>query len=220
MKKEKVEESQTANIAKEIKGILDDNYFYINIRLNEMFRGGIEWSVYYKNVNSKLYFSNKNKPLLTSKYNTIADIYILRDIFQKLQGRIISEEGFGFFENNRTIYCLFREMKEISSLKIVNIFTMYTLVNITTGLISRNVLVSCINLAVCIVAGIFVLYSNKKLNDLVKNTTKESQDILLKNLIRGKGLNFVKEIRNELYKEGVYKYGFNKKTRKAFNKSV
>ena len=61
---------------KEIKGILDEDYFHINVTLNDKFRGGIEWAVYYKNLPTDDYFSEKNKPLLTSRRNTIADIYI------------------------------------------------------------------------------------------------------------------------------------------------
>ena len=125
MKKKKVEENKTIDLREEIKGILDDNYFHVNIRPNEMLKGGIEWTVYYKNVNSKTVFSDKNKPLLTSRYNTIADIYILRDIFRELQDQIIEEEGFEFFRDNRKIYYLMWEIKERASLGMLNIFTIY-----------------------------------------------------------------------------------------------
>ena len=219
MKKE-VEGSNLTKIINEIRGILNDNYFHVNIKLNEKFIGGIEWAVYYKNLKKDDYYSARNRPLLTSKQNAIADIYILRDIFGKLQDKIIDEKCFDLFIDNQKIYYLFREVKEIASLAILNIFTIYTLVNIITGLISRNALVSCINLAVCIVVGIFLLATNKKLSSLINNKRQISQDILLKALIRGKGLSFVKEIRNELYKEGVYKYGTNKKTGKTFDKSI
>ena len=219
MKKE-VEGSNLTKIINEIRGILNDNYFHVNIKLNEKFIGGIEWAVYYKNLKKDDYYSARNRPLLTSKQNAIADIYILRDIFGKLQDKIIDEKGFDLFIDNQKIYYLFREVKEIASLAILNIFTIYTLVNIITGLLSRNILVSCINLAVCIVVGIFMLAINKRLNNLINNKRQISQDILLKIFIKGKGLSFIKEIRNELYKEGIYKYGTNKKTGKTFSKSV
>lgn len=220
MKKKKVEENKTIDLREEIKGILDDNYFHVNIRPNEMLKGGIEWTVYYKNVNSKTVFSDKNKPLLTSRYNTIADIYILRDIFRELQDQIIEEEGFEFFRDNRKIYYLMWEIKERASLGMLNIFTIYVFVNLATVLIKSNIAVSFINLIACIGVAIFFLHKNKKLNKLLDNAEKETQDILLKVLIRGKGLGFVKEIRNRLKEEGVYKYGTNKKARKETKQSI
>lgn len=220
MKKKKVEENKAIDIKEEIKGILDDNYFHINIRPNELFRGGIEWTVYYKNVNAEVFFSDKNKPLLTSRHNTIADIYILRDIFRELQDQIIEEEGFEFFRDNRKIYYLMWEIKERASLGMLNIFTIYVFVNLATVLIKSNIVVSFINLIACIGVAIFFQHKNKKLNKLLDNAEKETQDILLKVLIRGKGLGFVKEIRNRLKEEGVYKYGTNKKTGKTFKQSI
>ena len=220
MKKKKVEENKAIDIKEEIKGILDDNYFHINIRPNELFRGGIEWTVYYKNVNAEVFFSDKNKPLLTSRHNTIADIYILRDIFRELQDQIIEEEGFEFFRDNRKIYYLMWEIKERASLGMLNIFTIYVFVNLATVLIKSNIAVSFINLIACIGVAIFFQHKNKKLNKLLDNAEKETQDILLKVLIRGKGLGFVKEIRNRLKEEGVYKYGTNKKTGKTFKQSI
>lgn len=220
MKKKKVEENKTIDLREEIKGILDDNYFHVNIRPNEMLKGGIEWTVYYKNVNAEVFFSDKNKPLLTSRHNTIADIYILRDIFRELQDQIIEEEGFEFFRDNRKIYYLMWEIKERASLGMLNIFTIYVFVNLATVLIKSNIAVSFINLIACIGVAIFFLHKNKKLNKLLDNAEKEAQDILLKVLIRGKGLGFVKEIRNRLKEEGVYKYGTNKKTGKTFKQSI
>lgn len=220
MKKKKVEENKTIDLREEIKGILDDNYFHVNIRPNEMLKGGIEWTVYYKNVNAEVFFSDKNKPLLTSRHNTIADIYILRDIFRELQDQIIEEEGFEFFRDNRKIYYLMWEIKERASLGMLNIFTIYVFVNLATVLIKSNIAVSFINLIACIGVAIFFLHKNKKLNKLLDNAEKETQDILLKVLIRGKGLGFVKEIRNRLKEEGVYKYGTNKKTGKTFKQSI
>ena len=220
MKKKKVEENKTIDLREEIKGILDDNYFHVNIRPNEMLKGGIEWTVYYKNVNAEVFFSDKNKPLLTSRYNTIADIYILRDIFRELQDQIIEEEGFEFFRDNRKIYYLMWEIKERASLGMLNIFTIYVFVNLATVLIKSNIAVSFINLIACIGVAIFFQHKNKKLNKLLDNAEKETQDILLKVLIRGKGLGFVKEIRNRLKEEGVYKYGTNKKTGKTFKQSI
>lgn len=220
MKKKKVEENKTIDLREEIKGILDDNYFHVNIRPNEMLKGGIEWTVYYKNVNSKTVFSDKNKPLLTSRYNTIADIYILRDIFRELQDQIIEEEGFDFFRDNKKIYYLIWGIKERAGLAMLDIFTLYIFIDLVTTLIEDNAVVGFVNLIACIGGAIFFLYKNKKLNKLLDNAEKETQDILLKVLIRGKGLGFVKEIRNRLKEEGVYKYGTNKKTGKTFKQSI
>lgn len=216
-KKEVKEEDNLTKIVKEIEGILDRNYFHTNIKITG---DKVEWAVYYRNVNTDVYYSDKNRPLLTSRKNTIADIYILRDIFQGLQSEIIVEEGYSFFLESKKIYFLISEIKEMSSLGMLNIFTIYVFVNLAIVLIKSNIVVSFINLITCIGVAIFFLQKNKKLNKLVDNAKEESKDILLKVLIRGKGLGFVKEIRNRLKEEGVYKYGTNKKTRETSNESV
>ena len=213
MKKKKVEEDNLTKMINEIEGILDREYFHMNIKITEEQK--IEWVVYYRNLNTKIYFSNKNKPLLTSSKNTIADIYTLRDIFQELQDQIIEEEGYAFFKDKFNIYYLILEIKERATLGMLDIFTTYVLVNLVTNLITNNLVVSFINLIACIGIAIFIYYKSKKLNKLIDNAEKIENKILLKNLIKGKGLGFVKEIRRELHNKGVYKYGINKKTGKA-----
>ena len=220
-KKEKeIEENKTTKMIKEIKGILDEDYFHINVKLNEKFRGGIEWAVYYKNLYTDDYFSEKNKSLLTSRRNTIADIYILKDIFEKLKQETVEEAGFEFFRDNKRILNFMKEIKETSSIGMINIFTIYTFVNIVIILITNNFIVAFINLFLCILVNIYLSFKNKKMNKLLNEAEDVKEKILLKNIIKGQGFEFVKKIRKELHNKGVYKYGINEKTRKTTNKSI
>lgn len=209
----KEEESNLTKMIKEIQEILDTDYFHINIRITETQK--IEWAVYYKNLKTDDYYSDKNKPLLTSRRNTIADIYILKDIFEKLKQETVEETGFEFFRDNKKIYWLIKAIKESSSLGMLDILTVYALVNVVIVTIAKNFIISSLNLSVCILAIIFFIIKNKKMNRLLDETEKLKEKILLKNLIKGQGLCFVKKLRKELHNKGVYKYGLNEKTRKT-----
>ena len=213
MEKKKVEEDKTINMINEIRGILDDNYFHICVSFNKKFRNNIEWAVYYKNLNQDDYFSNKNKPLLSSSKNTIADIYILKDIFDKQQQK--EKEDFGLFMDNMKIHTLVREVKERASLGMINIFTVYVLVCMIINSIANKVVSSFLGLLVCILISIYFLHTNKKLNKLVDTVQKVNEKVLLKNLIKGKGIVFLNELKKELREKGVYTYAINKETRKA-----
>ena len=214
MKKE-IKENKTTKMVNEIRGILDNDYFHINAGLNQKYTGGIEWTVYYKNLITDDYFSDKNKPLLTSKHNTIADIYILKDIFDKLKQQIEEAGGFELFRDNKKLYWLIKVIKENAYLGIINIFSIYVFVNLIIILISKNYIASFINFATCIIIAIYIIFKNKKMNKLIDEAELLKKKILLKNLIKGQGLLFVKKLRKELYSKGVYKYGTNKETRKT-----
>lgn len=65
----------------EINSILDREYFHVNISVHE--DETISWKIYYRNLPDQVYWSNKNKPILTSDKNTKADIYKLRNKFER-----------------------------------------------------------------------------------------------------------------------------------------
>lgn len=65
----------------EINSILDREYFHTNITVHE--DETISWRIYYRNLPEQVYWSNKNKPILTSDKNTKADIYKLRNKFER-----------------------------------------------------------------------------------------------------------------------------------------
>ena len=216
--KEKVkEENNLTKMINEIQGILDKDYFHVNIRITETQK--IEWAIYYKNLTTDNY-SDKNRPLLTSRKNTIADIYILKDIFKKLKQETVEEAGFEFFRDNKKLYWLIKGIKEISTLGMLNIFTIYTFVNIGIIVLANNFIVSTINTFLCILIGIYFTFKNKKMNKLLDEAEEVKEKILLKNLIKGQSFEFVKKIRKELHNRGVYKYGINEETRKTTNKSI
>lgn len=213
--KKNIKENKTTKMIDEISGILDNDYFCINVTQNENFRYGIEWTVYYKNLKTDDYYSDRNKPILTSRKNTIADIYILKDILEKLKKETIEDVGFDFFSDNMKIYYLIKEVKDILSLGMLDIFTIYTIANIVIVLIANNFIISIINFVLCILGAIYFIFKKKKTDKLLDEAEEIKKKILLKNLIKGQGLEFVRKIRKELHNRGVYKYGTNKETRKT-----
>ena len=218
MKKEVEEENNLTTMINEINRILEEDYFHVNIRITEEQK--VEWTVYYKNLKENEYFSGRNKPLLTSRKNTIADIYILKAIFEELKQNTKKENGYEFFKDNFKIYFSINEIRERASLGMLAIFSIYVFANMAIIFILNNYIASFYNAIVCFLACMYYIHENKKINKLVDKAENVKEEVILKNIIKGKGLSFVKELRNELHNKGVYKYGINEKAGEKINKSI
>lgn len=79
--KRKKKNKQVYEETKAIRNILDSNYFHVAITMKG--ENEFDWRVYYNNLPAQTYYSEKNKPLLTSEKNTINDIYKLKDRFEQ-----------------------------------------------------------------------------------------------------------------------------------------
>lgn len=86
----------------ELQNILDNNYFHVNTKITE--ENKIEWTVYYCNLKSSDYYSGENKPLLTSRKNTVHDIYRLKEEFEKLKNYEEIKNTSEIFHDSFTLY--------------------------------------------------------------------------------------------------------------------
>ena len=75
-----------------INGILDTDYFHVCTEQNE-----IKWCVFYKNLGTEDYLSNKNEVLLTSENNTIDDVYKLKEKFEMEKEKLFEENFINYF---------------------------------------------------------------------------------------------------------------------------
>ena len=177
---------------KELHSILDNNYFHISTGIVD---NKIEWIVYYKNLNKKEYYSNDNKPLLTSKENTISDIYELRDRFERAKEKEFIDNKYIVFRDGFEIYSAMSEIKYKGLTGMLNIFTFYALLTLIISMSLDNVIYSIINLDACILAAIYFKYQQKSIEKLIDKKVEETREFILRKIIQNEGLEFVERIR-------------------------
>lgn len=199
MKKIKKKTKNTAlDSVKELHSILDNNYFHVCTSVQE---NKVEWSIYYKNLSEKEYYSDNNKPLLTSKDNTISDIYTLRDRFERAKEKEFMENKYIVFRDGFEIYSAMSEIKYKGLTGMLNIFTFYALATLIISISLDNVIYSIINLCICILGEIYLTYQQKSIEKLMDKKVEETREFILRNIIKNKGLEFVEMIRKNIEEE-------------------
>ena len=199
MKKTKKKTKNTLlDSVKELHSILDNNYFHVCTSVQE---NKVEWSIYYKNLSEKEYYSDNNKPLLTSKDNTISDIYTLRDRFERAKEKEFMENKYIVFRDGFEIYSAMSEIKYKGLTGMLNIFTFYALATLIISISLDNVIYSIINLCICILGEIYLTYQQKSIEKLMDKKVEETREFVLRNIIKNKGLEFVKRIRKNIEEE-------------------
>lgn len=177
---------------KELHSILDNNYFHIHTSIQD---DKVEWSVYYMNLSKKEYYSEENKPLLTSKENTILDIYELRDRFERAKEKEFIDNKYIVFRDGFEIYSAMSEIKYEGLNGMLNIFTFYALVTLIISMSLDNLIYSIINLCACILGAIYLTYQQKSIEKLMDKKIEETREFILRKIIQNKGLEFVERIR-------------------------
>lgn len=176
----------------ELNSILDSNYFHICTSIQG---DKVEWSIYYKNLSEKEYYSNENKPLLTSKENTISDIYELRDRFERAKEKEFIENKYIVFRDSFKIYSVINEFKNKGLNGMLNLFTFYAVANVLINLVLSNIIYSVINLCICILGAIYLIYQQKSIEKLMDKKIEETREFIIRNIIKNKGLEFVERIK-------------------------
>ena len=177
---------------KELHSILDNNYFHVSTSIQG---DKVEWTVWYKNLNEKEYYSDNNKPLLTSKDNTISDIYELRDRFERAKEKEFIDNKYIVLRDGFEIYSAMSEIKYTGLTGMLNIFTFYALLTLIISMSLDNVIYSIINLGACILAAIYFKYQQKSIEKLMDKKVEETREFILRKIIQNKGLEFVERIR-------------------------
>lgn len=109
-------------------------------------------------------------------------------------------------------------MRGAGILGISNVFTIFLMLNAIAVIIDESIVYSILNLIASILVLIYYICKNKQMSRLLDEGTKKSKEILLKNIIKRKGLNFVKELKNEMYRNEFPKR--EKQTKKTTSKNI
>lgn len=97
------------------------------------------------------------------------------------------------------------QIKQNGIIGMSNILSLYLILNCAIVLLANNVIISIMNLICSILVWTYYIYKNNKMRKLINEESKKAREILLKNIIRRKGLVFVKELKNELYRNRLQK---------------
>lgn len=193
MKKvKKKAKNKSIDTLKELYNILGFDYFHICISYNG---DDMQWDIFYKNLDDKEYFSKENPLLLTSKENGIADVYTLKDRFEKAKEDVKRKNAISIIKESFTLYQKLYETKKQGIDGMLNLYMLYTAIGLIMGLFLENILYSFINLWACIAGGIYLIYKQKRFNKFLDQKKEEIVEIVLRNIIKKQGLNFVERIK-------------------------
>lgn len=178
---------------KEIRTILDKDYFHTCTEVHE--NGVISWQVYYKNLPAKVYYSSKNKPLLTSEKNAESDIYKLRDKFEKEKEKELMKALKEIIplgsEINKSMW---KNQKNLANYAIIALLILIGITYVNLFYI-HNIILSIVMLVSIITAALFSVHFQRQNEILIKETNKRITEIYVKQKIKNLGFYFVDRIR-------------------------
>ena len=194
--KKKKEEDKASKQIHELMNILDSNYFHTCITADD--KEIIEWKIYYKNLSNEIYYSDKNQAILSSNKNNVEDIYKLKSRFEELKEKELKDNIGEFAKDHFDIYFTFLGINEKAMDLALNIFLIYSLFNVFINVRSEDLINTILNFSICILLAIYIIISNKRLNKNKDKADSKIQEILLKNIIKRKGLDFVEELKEKM----------------------
>ena len=115
------------NKVKEIYKILDPNYFHLCIEDDG--ENEIKWSVFYNNLSTEDYFSEKNEPLLTSEKNVIGNIYQLNKKFENEKNKIFNDNLLDYIKSIKSSNKII-ETAHSMLIKIITVCVIITIINL------------------------------------------------------------------------------------------
>ncbi len=193
MKRRKKKNNQISKKIKAIRNILDSNYFHVVIITKE--KNKFDWRVYYNNLPAQIYYSKKNKPLLTSEKNTIDDIYKLKDKFEKEKQNELKQHMKEYINISYELYHQMLIMKSKFSEMITDLLLANLIISIINMLFIKNV--NC-SLSQIIYTFLIVLIGFLKLFKVQKEIDKGQErmkEIFIKEKIRNQGIYFVERLK-------------------------
>lgn len=171
--------------------ILDSNYFHICVENKEK----NSWKVYYKNLPSAIYFSEKNKALLTSKENTINDIYKLRQKFEIEKSKEFRKNMKEYININKEISYFLLKLKQLCSYILTDFFLINLIVSIINLVFIINTKFAILHFALVTFIAILETYRIMQIQDLIKKSQEKIKEAFIKEKIKRQGLYFVQRLK-------------------------
>jgi len=182
---------------KELHSILDRNYFHVTVGFDEKYIEGVKWKVYYSNLPTQQYYSNKNKELLSSDENTIEDIYKLKSKFEKEKAKIINENAYEYAHISNTVFYSMYETKKKFIDIITDLMILMTFANIVNLFIFESLEFSMFSMLYIAILTILSSYKLEQINKIRKKGIHDVQENYIRERIRRQGLYFMKRLKDE-----------------------
>lgn len=178
---------------KEIRKILDSKYFHVCTEIKE--NDEILWSIFYSNLPTEVYFSYKNKPLLTSKENTISDIYKLKNKFESEKKKILAKNAREYTLLRYLIFNSMLEVKKKFAETMLDIILGIVLVVIINMLFLQDITISIVFCILTTFIAILTVIKDKTIEKLIQEKQKDVKEIYIREKIGKEGLYFVERLK-------------------------
>ena len=191
MKNKKEKNSKMSEIYK----ILDNKYFHICTEYNPNKIDKCNWTIYYSNLPSKVYFSNKNKALLNSDENSINDIYKLKEKFETEKNKELIKNYKEYSNISYQIYKVIHDSKLKMHNMLFNQLFIILMANIFNFIFIKNQYFSILILFLVLAIAGCMLFDLAKYDKEGECLLKKFKEEYIRNKIKQQGLFFVERLR-------------------------
>mgnify|MGYP001152532839 CR=1 FL=1 len=198
MKKRKNKESETIRYIRKLRSILNKEYFHIYTEVKEKDR--VEWKVYYKNLPTPAYWSNKNDELLTSKKHTIEDIYKLKKVFEQEKEKIYRDNLKEYLNVWSESYIQMCNIKRRYSTNITNLMFAIVAMNILNILFFDIREFGILQPVLIITLGTTDLLGAHKIEKEIDKVSEKTKERFIQDKIRRQGFYFVNKLKEQMQK--------------------
>lgn len=188
-----IRKKNNKNKRSNLYNILDFNYFHICVEHKE--KNEVKWEVYYKNLPSKVYFSKENKPLLTSKRNTISDIYKLKQKFEEEKKKVFKSNIREYLNIDSERFYLMLNIKQKCSYMLLDFFTLSLLVSLINLFFINDTKISILNLLYACFVAITGTYRLTQIQKESRKGQERMKEVFTREKIRRQGLYFVQRLK-------------------------
>lgn len=191
----KRQENKTDEKIKALHNILDSKYFHICTTVDSRFQDNVKWVIYYKNLPEKVYYSEANKPLLTSEKNTIEDIYKLKEKFEEEKQKTAMMYLSDHFWLNLCVWRNFNLIKYKYREVLSGLLLLTYISNVVNWVAFQDVLLSIYSLWLMVILVLFSIGQGKEMDKWNEEAQNEIKEEFTKERIKRQGLYFLNRLK-------------------------
>lgn len=180
----------------QIFNVLDKRYFHTCVSVKN--KEELEWEIYYCNLPGQTYFSNKNKPILSSKKNTIKDIYRLKDKLEKEKEKVLQNNLQEYIRISHLLYQMAIDLKRQAENTITNILAMIVGVCTANIFFLKDIYVGVICVILSILITIYEVIKGKRINKEIDKQQRKFKEDFIEVKIRREGIFFIKRLKDDV----------------------
>lgn len=199
---------------------LDKNYFHWGIQLDKRIEEK-SWNVFYNNLSKERYYSTSNKPILTSKDNSLEDIEKLKNKFENIKSNYSKKIWSERLDLNFDIFQLYMKIQEsISGIlngigySILGLIYLLLIFRIDTMVLAG---IGIALLTIDIISMLLSWYMNGKIKQAIKTYKTSEEERLLKTYMKDK---YLKGLKDEFTKKNRKKFVKENKEYRPKRKSI